>query len=88
MTSCIAITAKYLGATDTRGSRISLSVPEFNARRFINYSFDFRDTEANALVWLAERNITPDGSAPLERGTCVFTVPRSEWRAIESAFKI
>jgi hypothetical protein len=88
MNDSIAITAKFVPATDTRGSRVTISVPEYDGRRIINYDHSCRDAGEVARVWLTAQGIVPNATAPLARGTCVFTVDRSNWSHIKSAFNL
>lgn len=88
MNDSIAITAKFVPATDTRGSRVTISVPEYNGRRTIGYDHGCRDAGDVARVWLTAQGIVPNACAPLNSSTCVFTVDRSNWSHIKSAFNL
>jgi hypothetical protein len=84
----IAILAKFISATNTRGARVSISVPEFKLRRVVGYDYGYFGVGNNAEVWLAEHGIVTDTNSPFGDCAYVLTTPRSSWKAIEAAFKI
>lgn len=80
----IAIVVKFLPATNSRGSRIGLSLPRWdNKAKRIPYNHECRDTESGARAWLAEKGVTPD--TLLDLGT--HYVLACEWVQRPAIFK-
>jgi hypothetical protein len=61
MENLLAIRVRYLGPTNTKGSRVKLEVPRFNIKKTIPYNDTIRRSEDNALSWLKEKGIEPFG---------------------------
>ena len=55
----IAVLVNYVGATDTKGARIKLTLPLWEKRAWIAYNYEEQDAEGGALRHFAESNLTP-----------------------------
>lgn len=55
----IAVLVNYVGATDTKGARIKLTLPLYERRVWLSYNYEERDAEACALRWFADANLAP-----------------------------
>jgi hypothetical protein len=55
----IAITVRYIGPTDYRGSRIKMSLPRFEETLTIPYNYEARDAEQGASMFLADNGCEP-----------------------------
>ena len=55
----LAVTVRYIGPTNHRGSRIKLDLPRFEERLTISYNYEVRDAEAGALVFFEKHRFTP-----------------------------
>lgn len=55
----IAVLVNYVGATNTKGARIKLTLPLCGRRAWIAYNYEERDAEAGALRWFADANLVP-----------------------------
>ena len=53
----IAVLVNYVGATNTKGARIKLSLPLWEKRAWLSYNYEERDAEAGALRHFAESNL-------------------------------
>lgn len=55
----IAVLVNYVGATNTKGARIKLTLPLWGKRVWLSYNYEERDAEAGALRWFADANLSP-----------------------------
>jgi hypothetical protein len=55
----IAVLVDYVGATNTKGARIKLTLPLWEKRAWLSYNYEERDAEAGALRWFADANLHP-----------------------------
>lgn len=55
----IAVTVRYVGPTDYRGSRIKISLPRFEERRCIPYDYEAKDAEDGAVRFLQNSGCEP-----------------------------
>lgn len=55
----IAVLVNYVGATDTKGARIKLTLPLWEKRAWLSYNYEERDAEAGALRWFADASLVP-----------------------------
>lgn len=49
----------YVGATNTKGARIKLTLPLWGKRAWIAYNYEEQHVEGGALRHFAESNLTP-----------------------------
>ena len=81
----IAIEVKFLGATNSRGSRICLRLPRWKRSKLIPYRHECRDTEEGARSFLNEHGVTPDTLLDMD-SHYVLACDWSERPAIFKAF--
>ena len=55
----IAVLVNYVGATDTKGARIKLTLPLWEKRVWLSYNYEEQDAEGGALRHFAESNLYP-----------------------------
>lgn len=55
----IAVLVNYVGATDTKGARIKLTLPILGKRAWIGYNYEEQHAEGGALRHFAESNLHP-----------------------------
>lgn len=55
----IAVLVNYVGATDTKGARIKLTLPVLGKRAWIAYNYEEQHAEGGALRHFAESNLYP-----------------------------
>ena len=55
----IAVSVKYIGPTDYRGSRIKMSMPRFEETLTIPYNYEARDAEQGAVMYLSDNGCDP-----------------------------
>ncbi len=81
----IALTIRYLGPTNTKGSRVKMSLPRWdNKGKTISYDHRFRDTLEIACNWLKENNV--DYTSFLDMGD--FYVIGLDWDYSEQIRKL
>lgn len=68
-----AITAKYLGPTNSSGSRILLRSERFGDRRITPYDYGAADMQDNCLTILKEWGYKVEGSAESKEGYIFLT---------------
>jgi hypothetical protein len=57
MENLIAIRVRFLGPTNTKGSRVKLEVPRFEVSKTISYRYNVKGAADNAIAWLKEQGI-------------------------------
>ena len=55
----IAVTVRYIGPTNHRGSRIKLNLPRFEESLTISYDYTKKDAEDGAVKHLAAHGLVP-----------------------------
>lgn len=81
------ILVRYLGPTNTLGSRIRLTLPQFGSRT-LPYDYRFSTAEEGALAWLsATAGIEPVGSASISRGLAALILSPEDITAAFSLFQ-
>lgn len=55
----IAVLVNYVGATNTKGARIKLTLPLWGKRAWIAYNYEEQHAEGGALRYFAESNLYP-----------------------------
>ena len=55
----IAVLVNYVGATNTKGARIKLTLPLWEKRAWLSYNYEEQDAEGGALRHFAESNLYP-----------------------------
>lgn len=55
----IAVLVNYVGATNTKGARIKLTLPLYERRAWLSYNYEERDAEAGALRHFTQANLYP-----------------------------
>jgi hypothetical protein len=68
-----AVMVKYLGATNTKGSRVKLTSDRFGQSVVINYDYNMSDIADMAVVWLADHGFDVIGHAETKNGYVIFS---------------
>jgi hypothetical protein len=55
----VAMTVRYIGPTDYRGSRIKMNLPRFEESLTISYDYETKDAEDGAVRFLENSGIFP-----------------------------
>ena len=85
----IAIFCRYHGATDSKGSRISLSFPRWkNKRRYFPYAYELNGSDEQGEQELIKLGIFPSVYLDMGSEGCIFGVSFDYIREIEKAFNI
>ena len=74
MQSTIALIVKYIPATNTKGSRVSLHFPRFRKRKFIPFNSMYNSTSAVALAYLEFNGIFPVAEAEGKNGEDILLI--------------
>ena len=90
MNDCIAISSKFIPASNTRGSRIKLT-PHTPCRdglkpRTIGYNYEFNSSTEQAENWLKLKGLYPLAEASLNDGSSVFLLPVAQFTQIKKTF--
>jgi hypothetical protein len=67
------IEVKYLGATNTKGSRVKLYSARFNQTKIISYNYSLNNIGDMAIEWLKSREYTVIGSGEGKSLTYIIT---------------
>lgn len=86
MENLIALTVRYIGPTNNRGSCIKMDLPHFGATRVISYNYAKRDAENGAVVWLSKNGITPLARAYGEDGSVILLISFQDIKTLETQF--
>lgn len=87
LTQQIAIAVKYIGASNFKGSRISLRLPRWKKSRIIPYNHEAKDATDGAQIWLESNGI--ELSHIMDHYThYVFSADWGQRQAIFKAFNI
>lgn len=86
MENLIALTVRYIGPTNNRGSRIKMDLPRFGATRVISYRYEKRDAEDGAVAWLAENGIAPVARACGKDGAAILLLSFQDIKTLEIQF--
>jgi hypothetical protein len=86
MENLIAITVRYIGPTNNRGSRIKMDLPRFGATRVISYNYEKRDAEEGAVAWLAENGIVPVARACGKDMSAILLISFQDMKTLEVQF--
>lgn len=63
LTTTQLVLVRFLGPTDTLGSRIRLTVPQLGASRTLPYNYALNNAAEGAAAWLEAQSIIPIGRA-------------------------
>lgn len=86
MENLIALTVRYIGPTNNRGSRIKMDLPRFGATRVISYNYEKRDAEDGAVAWLAENGIVPVSRACGKDMSAILLISFQDIKTLETQF--
>lgn len=75
-----AIVVKYLGATNTRGSRVKLTSTRFNDSVTLSYDYVFNSAGEQAQWWLTMHEQVIVGCAELQNGKDVILLDAIDGR--------
>lgn len=59
----LAVTVRYIGPTNHRGSRIKLSLPRFDESLMIPYDYECNNADDGAIKFLASKDLHPIAQA-------------------------
>jgi hypothetical protein len=82
MNPCIALIVKYVPATNTKGSRVSLHFPRFDKRKLIPFNSMRNSTSAVVLDYLEDFGIFPVAEAEGKKGEDIFFIDFAEVKKI------
>lgn len=68
-----AVTVRFLPATNTLGSRVSVTLPCLGRSKVLPYDHRYSSSTDNAVAWLREQGVQPVASADLGKGVTVLT---------------
>lgn len=86
MQHLIALTVRYIGPTNNRGSRIKMELPRFDVSKTISYRYDKRDAEDGAVEWLKENGINPLARACGKDGAAILLLSFDDIKTLETQF--
>lgn len=82
------ILVRYLGPTNTLGSRIRLTLPQLGKSRTLPYDYRFSTAEDGALAWLSvTAGIEPVSSASVSRGLAALILSPEDITAAFNLFQ-
>jgi len=59
MKNLIAISVRFLGATNTKGARVKLTVSRFNTSKTISFDYEHNSAEDTAVSFFKSHGVTP-----------------------------
>lgn len=62
------VLVRFLGPTNTLGSRIRMTLPQLGKSRTIAYDYSLNSAADGAAEWLKARDIIPTGRACVSKG--------------------
>jgi|LakMenEpi03Aug12_release.lakeMendotaPanAssembly.Ray.scaffolds.fasta_scaffold631357_2 hypothetical protein len=75
----IAISVRFLGATNTKGARVKLTVSRFNTSKTIPFEYEQDSAEATAVGFFRSHDIAPFARCCTASGsTLLFTFKEAE----------
>jgi hypothetical protein len=88
MNRYIAATVKYLPVTDSRGSRVKITLPRFKVSKTIPFDHQYNNSEDIAIAFLESHEVSIDGTAEIDNGSVLLI----DWTlanrfALEQIFK-
>ena len=86
MENLISLKVKYLGPTDTRGSRVKMTLPRFECSKTIPYLDELRDSDEIVLAWLKEHGIIPKAQTSGRVEGTTFLISFYDCEALLTAF--
>lgn len=72
----LAIIVSYLGATNTQGSRVKLTLPRFKKSRILPFDYRIGNTTLQAIQELGDNGIKIIAKAEIDKGNTILMV---EW---------
>jgi hypothetical protein len=84
----LAISCKYKGPTESKGSRIILSLPKWKKSRIFPYDHALNGSEEQGEHELNKLGIFPSVYLDMGNDGCIFGVSFDYMREIERAFNI
>jgi hypothetical protein len=59
MKNLIAISVRFLGATNAKGSRVKLTVSRFNTSKTIPFNYEHNNAEDTAIAFFRSHGVAP-----------------------------
>ena len=88
MQNLIAIRVRFLGPTNTKGSRVKLEVPRFEVSKTISYyRYNVKGEADNAIAWLKEQGIELLGECEDKNGESILVASFNYADKILKAFE-
>lgn len=88
MNRYIAATVKYIPASNSRGSRVKITLPRFNVSKTTPFDHQYNNSEDIAVAYLQANGIVINGSAELGDQSVLLIDWTTENRtALEQLFK-
>jgi hypothetical protein len=72
MNRYIAATVKYLPVTDSRGSRVKITLPRFKVSKTIPFDHQYNNSEDIAIAFLNDNGVSIEGTAELDNGSVLI----------------
>lgn len=84
----ICAEVRYLSPTHSKGSRIKISLPRFEASKTIPYRYEGRDAEEGAVAWLRENGVEPIARACGRDHVALILLSFDDMAKLEPLFSI
>jgi len=81
-----AVTVRFLGATNTKGSRIKLTLCFNGKSKIAPYCYEQGSPVKTALVWFAKRNLFPMALASGEKADSLLIFDPEDCTPLYAAF--
>lgn len=79
MKNLIAISVRFLGATNTKGARVKLTVSRFNTSKTIPFDYGHNNAEETAVAFFYSNSVAPFARCCTASGsTLLFTFDDAE----------
>ena len=87
LTSTQLVLVRFLGPTNTLGSRIRMTLPQLGKSRTISYNYGLNSAAEGAAEWLKARNIVPIGRACVSKGIDALVIESCDLSRLFALFQ-
>lgn len=87
MTTTQLVLVRFLGPTNTLGSRIRMTVPQLGRSRTIAYNYGLNSTAEGAADWLNSHGIVPTGRACVAKDTDALVIESCDLSRLFALFQ-
>jgi hypothetical protein len=81
-----AVTVRLLSATNTLGTRVSVTFPNTGRSKVLPYDYSLNSADEVATAWLSLKGVPPVGIANLGKGVSVLTFQVCDHTALWELF--